>query len=404
MGDAGQIRDDPVTTRPPLARAARIAGVTVLVLLAVVDIAMWTADSTVTPVLVLALLGLEFTAVVWPVRRRPRWLTPEIRAGVPALASLAVTAASPVTELASGGPGEAVLLLCLLLSAVRHARPSGMIAVATVTGVAVVVLPLRYSWDEVDLGALIGISFVLGVLVALVAGLGGYLRAMDQRRRLALARARRTERLAMAADLHDFVAHHVTGILVQAQMGQALLEIQPERLGQILAGIERAAGETLASMRRTVDVLRTEPGAGPARDGHRPAGDLAGLPGLIDGFRSAGPPVTLRRDPAVPEDLPHETQAAAFRVVQEALTNVRRHGADASDVAVDLHYERQRLTVTVRDNGTAPAAPEVARGAGFGLTGLDERVTALGGRLRAGPRPGGGWELTAVLPDTTRDP
>jgi signal transduction histidine kinase len=148
-------------------------------------------------------------------------------------------------------------------------------------------------------------------------------------------------------------------------------------------------------MRRTVDMLRTEPGTG---DAPRPPGDLAALPELVGGFSAAGPPASLRSAPDIPADLPHEVQVAAFRVVQEALTNVRRHGADAREVTVDVDYAERTLGITVRDDGTRPATGAVARGTGFGLTGLDERVTALGGRLRAGPRPGGGWELKASLP------
>ncbi|HWS38032.1 MAG TPA: ATP-binding protein, partial [Actinoplanes sp.] len=140
---------------------------------------------------------------------------------------------------------------------------------------------------------------------------------------------------------------------------------------------------------------RAEPG-GP--DVARPAGDLAALPGLVGGFSEAGPPVVLRPYDGVPADLPHEIQAATFRVVQEALTNVRRHGADATEVTVELRYAAGTLAVTVRDDGRTAGPAAVAHGPGFGLTGLDERVAALGGRLRAGPRQGGGWELIAELP------
>ncbi|WP_143134168.1 sensor histidine kinase [Actinoplanes philippinensis] len=392
--------DDP-PPRTGFWRGARIAGTTVLCVLAVVDLAVWNTavDGTFWPSVILA---PAVAAVVWPASRRPPWLTPEVRAGVPATASLAFTV---LNHLGGGhltaGPGEALALLCLLLVAVRGVRPSRLAPIAATVALAVVALPFRERpADESLFDDQFGVAVVLALLTAIFAGFGGYLRTMDERyrrRRAALVDARRAERLAMAADLHDFVAHHVTGILVQAQMGQAVLTLQPERLGPILAGIERAAGETLESMRRTVGVLRTEPGA---TDGTRPAGDLAALPGLVEDFSRAGPPVTLLPCPEIPADLPHEVQVAAFRVVQEALTNVRRHGADAAEVTVELRYADRRLTVVVLDDGTTPAAGDVARGTGFGLTGLDERVTALGGRLTAGPRAGGGWELTAVLPAT----
>jgi signal transduction histidine kinase len=393
--------DDQAPSRIVLRRVGRIAGITVLCVLAVVDQLALSAGPW--PAVILA-LGLA--ALLWPARRRPPWMTPEVRAGIPAGASLALTVGNHLTGgpyLA--GPGEALVLLCLLLVAVRGARAVRLAPVAATVALAVVTLPFRSRPAEPDAADdRIGVSVALALAAVVLAGLGGYLRAMDERqrrRRAALVDARRAERLVMAADLHYFVAHHVTGILVQAQMGQAVLTVQPERLGPILAGIERAAADALASMRRTVDVLRSEPGSA---DAPRPAGDLAALPELVDGFSAAGPPVVLRPYPGVPADLPHEVQVAAFRVVQEALTNVRRHGADASEVTVGLDYDERSLTVTVRDNGTGPATGVLARGTGFGLTGLDERVTALGGHLRAGPRPGGGWELTASLPAARHDP
>ncbi len=393
-----RIRDESTAPRAGLRRAARIAGIVVLVALAVVDVASWNIAPAAAPWSA-PVLALALAAVLWPAGRRPRRLTPELRVLVPAVASLLFTAGDRLAGVGFlGGPGEALALLCLLLIAVRTIRSPLVAPVAATAALAVVVLPLRMTPVEPrDPGDQLGAAVVLALVAAVFAGLGGYLRVADARRRAAVARVRRAERLAIAADLHDFVAHHVTGILVQAQMGQAVLDLQPERLGPILRGIERAAGETLASMRRTVDVLRDEPDATSAP---RSAGDLAALPGLVEDFNRAGPPVTLRPHHRLPEDLPREVQAAAYRVVQEALTNVRRHGADAGEVTVELRYAGGTLTVVVRDDGTTAGAGAIAHGSGFGLTGLDERVTALGGRLRAGPRPGRGWELVAELPAT----
>lgn len=156
-------------------------------------------------------------------------------------------------------------------------------------------------------------------------------------------------------------------------------------------------------MRRTVGVLRDHEDASGTAD-RRPVGDLAGIGELVRGFGGVGGvdgrAALLRHDPAIPDDLPHEVQAAAFRVVQEALTNVRRHAADATEVTVALRYAHGDLEVSVRDDGRGSARPpEAARGGGFGLVGLTERVTALGGRIRARPREDGpGWEIVAVLP------
>ncbi|GAP45953.1 two component sensor kinase [Streptomyces azureus] len=217
--------------------------------------------------------------------------------------------------------------------------------------------------------------FQLWLPTGAVAGLGGYLRTLDHRRRVAVTETQRAERLAMAADLHDFVAHHVTGILVQTQLAQLIATTEPERLGGILKDVERAAVEALASMRRTVGLLREVPESAEAgTDDRSPRGDLAALPELVENFRGpVGPKTALRRDPSVPDDLPHEVQAAAYRVVQEALTNVRRHAADATEVTVGLTYDGRVLEVTVRDDGRGGTRlPKAARGGGFGLVGLKE--------------------------------
>ena len=237
--------------------------------------------------------------------------------------------------------------------------------------------------------------FIGLVLVGLTVAFAAYLRSQDYRRTVAVTETRRAERLAIAADLHDFVAHHVTGILVQTQVARMMTDTGPDDLDPVLAGIERAATEALASMRRTVGVLRDTDDAAD----RRPVGDLAGIAGLVDGFATPVQKATLHRATAVPEDLPHEIQAAAFRVVQEALTNVRRHAGDASQVTVGLRCERSRLEVTVSDDGRGGSQlPAAAHGGGFGLVGLKERVTALGGELHAGPRAGYGWEVRAVFP------
>ncbi|MFF5979808.1 sensor histidine kinase [Streptomyces olindensis] len=345
------------------------------------------------PPAVVLLAGL--TAVLWPADRRPRWLTPQLRTAVPAGASLIFT-----TGVLAGnrevpfGPGEVLILLSLLFIAVRHCPWPAALLCGALDAVALLLLPVRYLRSPLDESLL---AVVVGlVLAGLVAGLAGYLRSLDYRRTVAVFDTRRAERVAIAADLHDFVAHHVTGILVQTQMARMMAARQPQDLDPVLAGIERAATEALASMRRTVGVLRD---TGPEAPDRRPVGDLAGIADLVDGFASPGQKSVLHRDPAVSDDLPHEVQAAAFRVVQEALTNVRRHAADATEVTVRLARTGDRLEVTVADDGHGGTQlPEAAHGGGFGLVGLTERVTALGGELRAGPRAGAGWQVTATFP------
>ncbi|MBK3565229.1 sensor histidine kinase [Streptomyces sp. MBT62] len=341
-------------------------------------------------------LGTGLAAVLWPVARRPRWLTPQLRTAAPAVLSLLYSAGAILADHAElFGPGEIVILLTLTFIAVRHCPQPWAAVCGVLDGLALLALPARYFHSVTDDNMLL-VTTVGLVLVGAVAGFAGYLRSLDYRRTVAVTETRRAERLAIAADLHDFVAHHVTGILVQTQVARMMATSGPADLDPVLSGIERAATEALASMRRTVGVLRD---TGPDAADRRPAGDLAAVAELVEGFASPVQKVTLRRDPALPDDLPHEVQAAAFRVVQEALTNVRRHAADAPEVTVGLRRAGRRLEVTVTDDGRGGTQlPAAAHGGGFGLVGLTERVTALGGELRAGPRAGGGWEVRAVFP------
>lgn len=346
------------------------------------------------PALVLA-VGL--TAVLWPSGRRPAWLTPQLRTTTPALLSLLYTALSLLRHRnAPFGPGEITVLLCLLLIAVRHCPPRWAVVCGVLDTGALLAMPSRYfrsvwSGDEAPLYELFGL-----LLVGLVAGLAAYLRSLDYRRRVAVAETRRGERLAISADLHDFVAHHVTGILVQTQMARMMAADRPDDLDPVLASIERAATQALASMRRTVGVLRDAESPDAEL---RPIGDLPAIADLAKSFEVPGQHVTPERDADLPADLPHEVQAAAFRVVQEALTNVRRHAADATQVTIGLRHVAQRLEITVTDDGRGGTQlPAAAHGGGFGLIGLTERVTALGGELHTGPKSGQGWELRALLP------
>ncbi|MDX2682198.1 histidine kinase [Streptomyces sp. NY05-11A] len=392
----------PTATRTRRQGCLRAVGITTLVLLAATDVLIAVAnDKTLWPVLVLLSLGLA--AILWPSASRPAWLTPRLRAAVPAGVSLALTAVARTTEpIRMFGPGEVAFLLCLLMITVRTGPPRWAGLCAVLAGAAAIAAPLRFYATTQDDNLILGLALTVALLVGVTAGIGGYLRSLDHRRGVAVAETRRSERLAMAADLHDFVAHHVTGILIQTQMARMMVSSEPDRLDPVLAGIEHAATEALDSMRLTVGILRD----GPERTAQlepgesRPVGDLTALAELVDGFGGpTGLKAELHRDASLARNLPHEVQAAAYRVVQEALTNVRRHAADATEVTVALALADDTLRVTVRDNGRGGAAmPYAARGGGFGIVGLTERVTALGGTLHTGPRKDHGWEVMALLP------
>lgn len=397
--------DDIPTTRTRRQGYLRAMGITALVLLAAADVLIAVADGeTLWPVLLLLSLGLA--AVLWPSARQPAWLTPQLRTAVPAGVSLALSAVAATTErMRTLGPGEMAVLLCLLLIAVRTCSPRWVWLCAVLTGGATIVVPLRFH-DVIAKEDALLFALPLALLNGVFAGLGGYLRSLDHSRGVAVAETRRSERLAMAADLHDFVAHHVTGILVQTQMARMMASSDPGRLDPVLAGIEQAATQALDSMRLTVGILRGSPekAAQPKAGENRPVGNLTALAELVEGFGGPpGPKAELHRDASVPRNLPHEVQTAAYRVVREALTNVRRHAADATEVTVALAHADDTLRVTVRDNGRGGSPlPHAARGGGFGIVGLTERVTALGGELRAGPRTDHGWEVMVLLPAVRR--
>jgi signal transduction histidine kinase len=219
-----------------------------------------------------------------------------------------------------------------------------------------------------------------------------WLRALDARREATIEAVRRGERLELARELHDAAAHHITGIVVQAQAARIAARKRPETLDGALAGIESAGSAALRSMRQVIGLLR---------DGDDPVTletDVVSvrLTDLVRRF--AGPPVRLRlpdgpRDP----DWPPQVTTTVCRVVQEALTNVTRHAPGAREVTVALTHDRQAITVQVTDDAPA-GSPRFPHASGYGLVGMRERVEALGGTLSAGPAPETGWSVLATLP------
>ncbi|MEU4690006.1 histidine kinase [Actinoplanes sp. NPDC023714] len=238
---------------------------------------------------------------------------------------------------------------------------------------------------------------------------GGYPRLMLHRRAAAVAEARRAQRLQVARDLHDFVAHDISGIVAQAQAARFVAGSRPEAAGPALERIEAAGLAALETMDRMVGMLH-EPDAGTVR----PLPTLDGLPGLVDRFRAAGrldvrldvrlsQGDRLGRDDRLVQDdrlgeVPRDSAAVAYRVVVEALTNVRRHAPAARRVDVSVIGDATRVEVRVRnDTGPVTARQRPGGEGGHGLSGLREQVAARGGTLAAGPC-GDGWEVVAVIP------
>jgi signal transduction histidine kinase len=202
------------------------------------------------------------------------------------------------------------------------------------------------------------------------------------------------ERLRIARDVHDVVAHAMVAINVQAGVGAHLLDRDPEQARSTLLDIQRVSGEALADLRATLGALR----AGEAEAPFVPTQGWAGLDELGAGLRSAGIEVDLEVDPAA-ADAPAAVAATGFRIVQEALTNVVRH-APGAHVLVRVGREADRVVVEVTDDGrgAVPVGAPAPDGAGQGLRGMRERAVAAGGSLDAGPVAGGGWRVRATLP------
>ncbi|GLV95077.1 two-component sensor histidine kinase [Streptomyces lavendulae subsp. lavendulae] len=194
------------------------------------------------------------------------------------------------------------------------------------------------------------------------------------------------ERLRIARDLHDLLAHSITLIGVQTSVAAHVLVADPDRLDRealvkALDGITETCREARSEVRTTLDVLRATP--------EGPLPDLASLPDLV---RTSGADLTVRTGAA---KVPAAVGAAAYRIVQESLTNAVRHGAPGADLSVDVGLEKDVLTVRVTNGGSAPGG---TGGSGYGILGMRERARSVGGTLSAGPRDGGGFEVTAELP------
>jgi signal transduction histidine kinase len=244
-----------------------------------------------------------------------------------------------------------------------------------------------------DESALLKWSLVAGwmIVVLVIAELIRSRRAVFQQRARAEAEERQRregdQRLALAQELHDVLAHHISLINVQAGVALHLIDEQPERVRPALADIKEASRDALRELRGALDILRR----GAATAPRAPAPTLADLDRLVATVAASGLDVRLDEGPR-PDVLPAAVELAAYRIVQEALTNVSRHAA-ASSATVRVGYDGDDLSVEVVDDGVGGnAAP------GNGITGMRERAAALGGAVDAGPAPGGGFRVVAQLP------
>ena len=280
------------------------------------------------------------------------------------------------------------------------------------TGMVALVAALLDDAEFVNLDGLTFVMFSLGLNVAFFVAawmLGDATRKrledeVELRRRadeLAAEREERArqavtnERVRIARELHDVVAHHVSVMGVQASAARRMLDRDSAKAAEALGYVEESGRQAVSELQRLVGFLRSE------RDDETlaPQPNLDGLPALIDTTRSAGLPVELRVI-GHPRALPSSVELSAYRIVQEALTNVVRHAPGASTTVV-LSYLPDALQVEVVNGPAASDAAESGSGGGRGLVGMRERASVLDGRFEHGPTTGGGYRIVARLPSAS---
>ena len=373
----------------PLAADWLLAGL--LAVLGVVSHLVVRGEDVVDPSVAGALLSVGATLPIGWRRRSPTAVL------------LVVTLCQMALEVMNAdGPGwTGVLISAYTLGAYRSGhelRRAGVLLVLAVIGFIVVgALHGDAPWQ-----ALVSTPIVVGASVLL----GDNMRRRRERSAELEERAERAERerhllayqhvqderTRIARELHDVVAHSVSLMVIQTAAARRQLLAGPDGVDASLLAVEDTGRAAMHEMRRILGVLRDTNGTV----------SLAPQPGLgaIEGLASAATdlPVTVRSEGNL-HDLPTGVEVSAFRIVQEALTNVRRHAGPVHHVDVSMVRDGGSLTVEVTDDGRgAAAAPAEEGGPGFGLVGMRERVAAFDGQLYAGPRPGGGWRVRAVFP------
>lgn len=356
---------------------------------------------------------------------------------LPILASSTVAAVLAILASRRPVPNALGLAACIGFSAVAravvgiHNSLAGIPPTQVVAGMAVVVYlirsaPSQRAWPTIGmLSATVGVSTLIGLvgesrssvlsdlkqdfvgavlLLGISVAVGLFLRSRESERKTvvksAVADAQTSERMALARELHDVVAHHVTGIVVQAQAARMMGHKDPQIALDALERIENAGGEALTAMRRLVRSMRGDAPAGSSEFSEQATTDLAAdLQRLVDGANN-GVPTTLTLD--LPGDLPQEVGRSALRLVQESLTNVGKHAAGVTMATVLAEVSGKELHLLVTDDGREERRPAGDVGGrkegGYGLIGMRERVELLHGRLSAGRGYDGGWRVEVWLP------
>ncbi|MFF9172490.1 sensor histidine kinase, partial [Streptomyces sp. NPDC014796] len=297
---------------------------------------------------------------------------------------IAVWALLPAVTL-TGALLAALITLCVL-SATRPRRTSAL-------ALAAMCLPAAPAWAA---GGPAGLAvYLLTVVLAWTAG--QWRRAQQERTKAEMRRAVVEERARIAREVHDVVAHTLSVMVVQAGAADDVFTERPDQARQALRAIEAGARSALGELRQMLRAFRPEAGEDVPEERRTPGPSLARLDDLAESVRATGMTVRVHTEGAT-DGLPASVDLAAYRIVQEALTNTLRHAAGADEVSVRVTSDRKCVRITVVDNGRMARSPEAATAAGRGLVGMRERARLVGGSVHVGPLPAGGFEVAALLP------
>lgn len=321
---------------------------------------------------------------------------------------LALTGTASVIESVTGDPRAPVAMsavIALYTVASTTDRPTtwrvGLLTMTVLTGSAMLAGPLPwYAQENLAIFAWTGIGATAGDAVrsrrAFVAAIRERAERAERTREEEARRRVAEERLRIARDLHDVVAHHIALVNVQAGVASHVMDKRPDQAKEALAHVREASRSALNELRATVGLLRQ---SGDPEAPTEPAPGLDRLDELAGTFRSAGLQVEVARaDQGT--TLPAAVDLAAYRVIQEALTNVQKHAGPEARAEVSVVRVGPNVEITVLDDGAGDDEP--VEGGGHGLLGMRERVTALRGTLTTGPRYGGGFRVHAILPLKSR--
>jgi signal transduction histidine kinase len=343
----------------------------------------------------LVLIGLSAAALVFR-RRAP-------------MTVLALTGGFSIVECVTGDPRAPVAMsavIALFTVASATDRPTawrvGLLTMTVLTAAAMLGGPLPwYAQENLGIFAWTGIGATAGDAVrsrrAFVQAIRDRAEKAERTREEEARRRVAEERLRIARDLHDVVAHHIALVNVQAGVAAHVMDKRPDQAKEALAHVREASRSALNELRATVGLLRQ---SGDPEAPTEPAPGLDRLDELVGTFRSAGQHVEVARADGDTK-LPAAVDLAAYRVIQEALTNVQKHAGTEAKAEVSVVRVGPNIEITVLDNG-AGDDDDPADGGGHGLLGMRERVTALRGTLTTGPRYGGGFRVHAILPVKTR--